>query len=164
MIIHRTLRCAGTAALALIAFTAFAQPAPTIRLYCHAVGGSAPEALGDREGHSVSVGEITCRVEGGPGDGGVMTGTTIYEWDKGNATLLSGIGVTRKPGATSTYQHSEGKMSLVMTDGKVSGSTGLGRGRYTMATGAAASLAGKTYSYTFKTTGPGQILVEVRND
>jgi hypothetical protein len=33
-----------------------------------------------------------------------------------------------------------------------------------MATGAAASLAGKTYSYTFKTTGQGQILVEVRND
>ena len=35
-------------------------------------------------------------------------------------------------------------LDFIMTDGKVTGSMGSGRGRYTMATGAAASLAGKT--------------------
>ena len=107
---------------------------------------------------------LTCRVEGGATDGGVLTGTTIYEWDKGVATLLSGLGVTRKPGATTAYQHTEGKQSLVMTDGKVTGATGSGRGRYTLATGAAAANNGKTYSYTFRTTAPGQFIVDVKND
>ncbi len=152
------------AALTLGSAGAFAQSGATAKLYCHAVGASPPEALGDREGHAITVGEITCRVEGGATDGGVLTGTTIYEWDKGSATMLSGIGVTRKPGATTAYQHTEGKQSLVMTDGKVTGAAGSGRGRYTMATGAAAVNNGKTYSYTFRTTAPGQFIVEVKND
>jgi len=77
---------------------------------------------------------------------------------------LSGLGVTRKPGATTAYQHTEGKQSLVMTDGKVTGATGSGRGRYTLATGAAAANNGKTYSYTFRSTAPGQFIVDVKND
>jgi hypothetical protein len=158
------LRCVGISGLALLATSAVSQSAPTSRLHCHSVGYSPAEPLGDREGHSISIGEVACRVEGGPGDGGTLTGTTIYEWDKTNATLLSGTGITRKPGATSAYQHIEGKASLVVIDGKVSGIAGSGRGRYTMATGAASSLAGKTYTYTFKSVGPGQILVEVRQD
>lgn len=144
--------------------TVAAQTSSNARLFCHAVGYNPPEALGDREGHSISIGEITCRVEGGPGDGGVLTGTTIYEWDKASGVLLSGIGITRKPGATTAYQHTEGKISLVMSNGKVVGSTGSGRGRYTMATGASVAMAGKTYSYTFKTTGPGQFVVDVVNE
>jgi hypothetical protein len=154
----------AVAALALGSAGAFAQSGSTARLYCHAVGASPPEALGDREGHAFSVGQITCRVEGGATDGGVLTGITIYEWDKGSATLLSGSGVTRKPGATTAYQHTEGKQALVMTDGKVTGAEGSGRGRYTMATGAAAVNNGKTYSFTFKTTAPGQLIVDVKND
>jgi len=156
--------CIAIAGLALASGTALAQSAPSSRLFCHVVGNSPPEPLGDREGHSISVGEITCRVEGGPGDGGVLTGTTIYEWDKTSGVLLSGIGVTRKPGATSAYQHTEGKIALVVADGKVTGSTGSGRGRTTVATGAAAALSGKAYSYTFKTTGPGQFVVDVKYD
>ncbi len=152
------------AALALGNAEVFAQSGATARLHCHAVGASPPEPLGDREGHAIAVGEISCRVEGGATDGGVLTGTTIYEWDKGVATMLSGIGVTRKPGATTAYQHTEGKQSLVMTDGKVSGATGSGRGRYTLATGAAAANNGKTYSYTFRTTAPGQFIVDLKND
>ncbi len=151
-------------ALSLASAGVAAQSGSAAKLHCQVVGSSAPESLGDREGHAISVGQITCRVEGGVGDGGVLTGTTIYEWDKGSAVMLSGIGITRKPGATSAYQHVEGKQSLVMTDGKVTGVTGSGRGRYTMATGAAASMAGKTYSYTFTTTGPNQLVVEVKND
>jgi hypothetical protein len=154
----------GVAVLALASAGAAAQSGSTAKLYCHSVGSSAPEALGDRDGHAISTGQITCRVEGGPGDGGVLTGTTIYEWDKGSAVMLSGIGITRKPGAITAYQHIDGKQSLVMADGKVTGATGSGRGRYTMATGAAASMAGKTYSYTFSTTGPNQFVVDVKND
>jgi hypothetical protein len=94
----------------------------------------------------------------------VLTGTTIYEWDRTNGVLLSGLGVTRKPGATTAYEHSGGKISLIIADGKVAGSTFSGRGRITMATGAAASLQGKTYSYSGKTTGPGQFNVDVKYD
>ncbi len=54
------------AALTLGSAGAFAQSGATAKLYCHAVGASPPEALGDREGHAITVGEITCRVEGGP--------------------------------------------------------------------------------------------------
>ena len=158
------LCCVGVAALALTSTVALAQSGQTARLYCHAVGSSQPEPLGDREGHAISIGEIACRVEGGLADGGLLTGTIIYEWDKANGVLLSGIGVTRKPGATTSYQHTEGKITLIMSDGKVTGYTGSGRGRHTMATGAAASLNGKTYSFTFKTVGPGQYVVDVTND
>ena len=101
---------------------------------------------------------------GGPSDGGVLTGKTIYEWDKTNGVLLSGSGVTRKPGATTAYQHSEGKISLIIADGKIAGSTFSGRGRITMASGAASSLQGKTYSYAGKTIGPGQFTIDVKYD
>ena len=154
----------GVAGAVLTTSGAFSQSGQTARLFCQTVGGGAPETLGDREGHSVSVGEVACRVEGGPQDGGVMTGTTIYEWDKTNGVLLSGVGVTRKPGALVTHQHSEGKISLIIADGKVAGSTFSGRGRITMATGAASLLQGKTYSYAGKTTGPGQLTVDVKYD
>ncbi len=153
------------AALALGSAGADAQSGSTVKLHCFSVGnGAPPEALGDREGHALSVGQVTCRVEGGPVDGGIFTGSTIAEWDKGSAVVLSASGVTRKPGAVLASQTTEGKQSLVMTDGKVTGMTGSGRGRYTLATGSAASLAGKTFSYTFNTTGPGQFLVEVKYD
>lgn len=156
--------CVCVAAFALLSAVAAAQSGTTARLHCHQVGNSLPEALGDREGHAVSVGEITCRVEGGPGDGGVLTGVAINEWDKGQAVVLSGSGVTRKPGGISAYQHTEGKLSVVMADGKVTGMTGSGRGRVTLATGTVAALAGKTYSYTFNTTGPGLFVVDVKYD
>jgi hypothetical protein len=144
---------------------AAAQSGTTAKLYCQSVGNAGvPEALGDREGHSIAAGLFTCRTEGGPGDGGILTGTNIIEWDKGNAVALSGSGITRKPGAVTAYQLTEGKQSLVMTDGKVTGATGSGRGRMTLATGAAASWAGKTFSYTVGTTGPGQFVVDVKYD
>lgn len=152
------------AALAMGSVGAAAQSGSTTRLHCHTVGSAAPEVLGDREGHAVSVSQHSCRVEGGLTDGGILTGITIAEWDKGHAVVLSATGITRKPGAVTAYQQTEGKSSLVMTDGKPSGMTGSGRGRYTLATGSAAALAGKTYSYTFSMTGPNQFVVEVKHD
>jgi hypothetical protein len=156
--------CICIAASALVSVGAAAQSGTTAKLYCHTVGNGAPEALGDREGHAISAGQFTCRVEGGPGDGGVLTGISINEWDKGNSVVLSASGVTRKPGAVIAYQQIEGKASMAMADGKVTGMTGAGRGRYVLATGTAAAYAGRTYSYTFSMTGPGQFVVDVKHD
>ena len=115
---HKLSLPSGLCAAALVmgSVGAAAQSGSTTRLHCHTVGSAAPEVLGDREGHAVSVSQHSCRVEGG------------------------------------------------LTDGKPSGMTGSGRGRYTLATGSAAALAGKTYSYTFSMTGPNQFVVEVKHD
>ncbi len=156
--------CIGIAGFVVMSASAFAQSGLSFRLLCFTVGGGAPEPLGDRDGHSISAGEASCRVEGGVMDGGILTGTAIFEWEKTNGVLLSGSGVTRKPGATAAYQNTEAKIALTLSDGKVVGSSGSGRGRYTMTTGAAAALSGKTYAYTFKSVGPGQIAYDVKID
>lgn len=158
------VHCMGVAALSLGCATALSQSVPTARLHCQNVGNSPPEALGDREGRGFSVTESTCRVEGGVGNGGVLTVSAIWDWDKGKAVLVSGMGVTRTPGATHSIQHTEGRMELVFADGKVVGATGSGRGRYVLTSGAASVLKGKTYSYTFKSVGPGQSVVDVTVD
>ncbi len=156
-------RCLGAvAASLLLCASAFAQTADSYRFICNTVGSNAPEPLGDREGHAISVSDYACRVEGGALDGGLLTGRTIYEWDKTNAVGLTGSGVTRKPGATTSYENTETKAALTMEGGKPAGVTGSGRGHYTMATGSAAALKGKSYSFTFKSSGPGQFVVDVK--
>jgi hypothetical protein len=156
------LRYVGAAALAALSAVAFAQVPPE-RLYCHSAGYSPPEQLGDREGHSIEVGQYACRSEGGLLDGGWLTGVSIWEYDKANAVLVSGTGITRKPGAGyAAFQQIEGKLALTLSDGKVTGASGTGRSRIVMATGAAAALKGKTVGFTFKITGPGQFVVDVK--
>jgi hypothetical protein len=54
------------------------------------------------------------------------------------------------------HQGTEGKVALTITDGKVTGFTGSGKVHWVVATGSAAPLAGKTFSYTVKSTGAGQ--------
>jgi hypothetical protein len=85
-------------------------------------------------------------------DGSLTTAQEIWEWDGPNAKLLLESGVIRKPGAIVTFELTEGKLALTMTDGKVTGFTASGKGRWPTASGTAASLAGK--SWTFK-AGPG---------
>ena len=75
--------------------------------------------------------------------GGVSTGKIIWEWDGTNAVLLSDSGVIRKPGSTLVYFGTEGKLALTMADGKVTGATAALKGQQQLATGSAASLAGK---------------------
>jgi hypothetical protein len=55
----------------------------------------------------------------------------------------------------------EGKLAVVMTDGKVTGVTTSGKGSYPMATGSWGSLAGKSFTYTSKATGPGLFEIDV---
>ena len=94
--------------------------------------------------------------------GGVSTGTIIWEWDGTNAVLLSESGVIRKPGSSLVYRGTEGKLALTMADGKVTGFTASLKGQQQLATGSAASLAGKSYNLTSKSTGPSQWTVEVK--
>jgi hypothetical protein len=155
--------CIATAAIALAAVAprAVAQD-NTFTITCQNVGSGAPEPLGDREGHSILVNDFSCRADSGPLSGAVWTGRAIWEFDKTNAVLVSGTGVVRKPGATVVYQDTAGKLALTMTDGNVTGFASTGRGSYLMAIGSAASLAGKSYTWTEKSTGPGQFAVELK--
>lgn len=93
-------------------------------------------------------------------DGGVMTSTNIYEWDGAKAVVLTGGGVSRKPGATAVHEVTEATITLVMTDGKVTGFTSAGKGVIKLATGSAASMNGKTYSYTARPTSPVEFVIE----
>jgi len=155
-------RVAVTLALSMLGAYSFAQTPIAFKCVCQNIGAPPQEPLGDREGHAVSVTSYTCRVEGGPLDGGVLTGTTIYEWDKTNATGLSGNGVGRRAGATLVYQLGEFKNALTTADGKITGFLGSGQGTYKMATGSAASLAGKTFSYVVRPTGSSQFAIDVK--
>jgi hypothetical protein len=166
MNLFRDLCGVATAVIALSATapSAIAQE-NTYTLTCQLVGTiGPPEPLGDRQGHAISVEADSCRVDSGPMSGGVLTGSAIWEWEGTNAVLLSANGVVRKPGATLVFQGTEGKLALTMTDGKVTGATGSGKGTNLMATGSAASLTGKPYSWMAKSTGPGQFTIEGKQE
>jgi hypothetical protein len=111
--------------------------------------------LGDREGHSLSVANDSCRAESGPMAGGVFNIVTVWEWDGPKAVLLTQSGVISKPGATAVLNGIDGNVVLTMTDGKVTGWTSTGRHLVVMATGDWASLKGKTIAFKAKPTGPG---------
>jgi hypothetical protein len=148
--------CFGS--LSVIAFALAVPSAKAQELHghivCRDVGAFAPEQLGDREGHALSIGQSSCQTTEGPMEGGVQTETNMWEWDGPKAKELSAYGVTRKPGATLTFQHPDGTLELTMTDGKPSGWTASGHGVVTLATGSWASLNDKKYEWTGKGTGP----------
>jgi hypothetical protein len=148
--------------LGVVGAASVAQTPLTFRFLCQSVGIGPQEALGDREGHNLSVTNYSCRVEGGPLEGGLVTGNTIYEWDKINGTGLAGNGVVRKPGATAVFQLADFKNTLTVADSKVTGFLATGHGTYKLATGSATSLAGKTFSYTSRPNGPGQFVVDIK--
>lgn len=156
----------GVAAVALAAAvgSALAQTPITHKAVCVFVGLGAMEPIGDRAGHALRVSPYSCLVEGGPMDGAVMTGTNIYEWDGAKAVVLSGDGVGRKPGSITSFKVIEGATTLTMTDGKVTGFTGSGKGVVNLASGSAAVLKGKTYSYTARSISPVQFVIETTFD
>jgi hypothetical protein len=153
----------ATAAIALGLFAPIAVADDiTFTFTCQAVGNGTPEPLGDREGHGISMSQTSCHANSGPVSGGVLTGTIVWEWDKTSGILLSGGGIVRKPGSTVAYTLAEGKIALVIADGKVTGAEASGRGTYVLAIGGAASLAGKSFTYTSKSSGPGQSQLDVK--
>lgn len=156
----------GAAALALVTatFSAMAQAPLTQKAVCVFVGVGAMEPIGDRAGHGLRVSPYSCLVENGPMEGAVMTGSNIYEWDGPKAVVLSGDGVGRKPGSITSFKVTEGATALTMTDGKVTGFAGSGKGVVNLASGSAAALKGKTYSYTARSISPVQFVIETTYD
>ena len=92
----------------------------------------------------------------GPPHGGVWTSYIMWEWDGPKAKELAGWAVGRKVGATQTCQDipEKGTNELTITDGKVTGWTASGQCVVTMGTGDFASMAGKTWYWNAKPTGP----------
>jgi hypothetical protein len=147
--------------LALATSVVFGQ---TWKTHCTSIGPGGPEPLGDREGHGLVVASSVCTVEGGPLNGGITTQQVIWEGDKGTATLLSGDGVTRKPGTIAAYRNTGGTLTTVMKDGKPAGWTTSGTSVITMAVGEAASMKGKSVSWTGKATGPRTYVIDSKLD
>ena len=131
---------------------------------CQSKDEGAPQQIGDREGHMMAIYDVTCRVVEGQPSGGVSSGKVIIEWDKTHATLIAGGGVLRSPSATSVFQNLEESGDATVVDGQVTGFASSGRGKIIWATGVAASAVGKSYSYTTKSTGPGESVVETLGD
>lgn len=97
--------------------------------------------------------------------GGLMTGSHVYEWQGPKAVGKGGYGVIRKPGGSMlVFVPSEMQNTLQLKDGKVVGFNATGQGTYTFASGDAASLNGRTYSYVAKPTGPGRFRVDTTYD
>jgi hypothetical protein len=144
----------------------FAQTSTPIaqRSTCMSIGTAPPEPVGDREGHTYSVNQYICQNQGGPFDGAVLTGTNIWEADKGISVMLTGGGVIRKPGMSAVFVLTEGRSSLTMADGKVTGFSGTAKGVYKVAAGTASSLVGKSFSSTFRSTGAGQFMIDTTID
>jgi hypothetical protein len=65
---------------------------------------------------------------------------------------------------TVVFQLGEGKLAPIITDGKVTGVTGTGSGRYVMAVGSSSSLAGKSFTHSSKPAGPGQFEIDVTRE
>lgn len=151
------------AALLAAVGPATAQPV-TYRLLCTNVGTNWAEPVGDRDGHSLQVGDAACVVQGGPLDGAVTTQQVVWEYDKGVGTLLSSQAISRKPGAMAVSVGRAGKLTLQMSDGRVTGWTGNGSFTYAMATGAAASLDKKNATWTGRPTGNRTYLLEITTE
>lgn len=146
-----------------VSSTVFSQDKITIKSVCTTTGSNPVEIVS--EGRGIQVSNFTCKVEGGPLDGGELTGMQIYDFQGANGVVLMGGGVVRKAGGAIVYQTTEGKIAVTMTDGKPTGFTASGKGVYKAGYGPDASpYAGKTYTYTVRATGPGQSVIESKND
>ncbi|MDM0002831.1 hypothetical protein QTI24_29865 [Variovorax sp. J22P240] len=156
----QAIHLAAFVVAATVSSGAFAQKPPMQKSVCQAVGFSPQEPVGDRDGHTYSVSSYSCQNQGGDFDGAILTGSTIWESEKGSSVALAGSGVIRRPGMSAVFVLTDGKSSLTMADGKVTGFSGTAKGVYKVAAGAAASLAGKTFSSTFRSTAGGQFVIE----
>ena len=156
------LRLLGAITLLTLSAGVSGQATPTsFKHSCLSVGMSPPEPLADRAGQSISIGDYVCTTEGGPLDGATVNGRSMTHFEGPKGTALSASGVTRKPGAQAVWVNSEGRTELKMSEGRVTGFEGTGRGRYVLGSGAFSALNGKGYSYKAYSTGPGRFAIDV---
>lgn len=149
----------ATAILALHSGAVCAQ-STTSKSSCTVMGATYLEPVGDRDGHSLQTSVANCRIEGGDFDGAVSSLHTVWEQDKLNGNVLSGDGVLRKPGAMASYRQISGQRTYVLKDGKVVGWTATGKAIYNLASGGFAAYAGKSFTWSARSTMPGQFAIE----
>jgi hypothetical protein len=158
------IACIVVAAPALLCAANVAQAkGESYRSYCNFFGAKGADKIGDRPDHNVTVGNVVCEVTGGVLEGGIMTAQTIYEWDGPKATLLMGNGVLRKDGMLVVYKHTEGHTEIVH-EGNVTHYNATGKGIVAFASGPAASMSGKTYTFKIVTPPVGKYYFEVTMD
>lgn len=160
----RTAIATTLAALAAILPSAAFSQAPTLRTVCTNHGPNVVEPIPDREGQSLLAAEATCVIQGGPMDGAVESQSNLWHYDKGSGTLLAGHAVARRPGQIAAAMTTSGTLTFQMTEGRVTGWSATGKGRYLLGTAAAASLAGRSFSWTATPTGPRSYVVAVTLD
>jgi hypothetical protein len=127
---------------------------------CQNIGRPSIEQFGAEAGQSLQEVSFSCSVSDGLLKGGAMTATFLWLIQGTDRTLLSGQGAVRSPDGILVFQHQEGKFKIEMKDGKPSGWSASGRGRYVAASGAAAAVNGKTYRSKASPTGPMSYVVE----
>ncbi|MGE0315356.1 MAG: hypothetical protein AB7P21_27385 [Lautropia sp.] len=148
--------------LATVATPAAAQGGAKDRAICQSIGPSSIEPVSN--GVVLQAIQYSCRVEGGAMNGAIMTGEQRYEIEGAKGRLVTGSGATRVPGGTLVYAIDQGATTLAITDGKVTGSSGSGKGHYVAAYGAVAAMAGKTFNYTVHATGPFTFVIDFANE
>ncbi|HVL55984.1 MAG TPA: hypothetical protein VM491_05740, partial [Burkholderiaceae bacterium] len=105
----------------------------TDRATCHLAGPPAMEPVGqDAMMQAVT---YTCRVEGGPLEGAVMTGNAIYRYKQGTGEWLANHGVIRRHDGLMVYRGQEGNVKLQMKEGQITGWTGTGKNTVPAAAG-----------------------------
>jgi hypothetical protein len=153
------------AAVFVLALGAAANPAhaqgTSIRTLCTDPGPHLNEPMPGREEQSILEGSGTCVIQGGPMDGAVETQHKLWHFDKAGGSLVSLHAVARKPGSMAVYVNDAGTLDFRTTEGKVTGWTASGKGRYVLGTGAAAAFSGKSVSWTAVPTGPRTYIVSV---
>lgn len=152
------IRCWSAALVALACAAAQAQV-----VSCTTHSPSAVEPLSDRLGHGVQLVSATCTDPAGAREA-VTTIQAVWEQDFTGSRLLTGDALVRTRGAVMAYHLSEGAQYPVMKDGRPAGWTATGRGIYTLASGAAASLLNRTFCWIARSTGPQRWLLELRLD
>jgi hypothetical protein len=120
---------------------------------CRNIGLGQSQPLGDREGHTVAVGDFICETTDGGLKGVVWTGTATWEWDGTKAKELYGGGVGRRPGTLNVYRDLDGEIELIMTDGKPTGWKGSTHGVNLLSTGDWAPQSNKKWTWTGHSTG-----------
>lgn len=164
MPIRRRLCLPIACAMAVTAFstTAAAQDKGNYRNVCQRTDAIAPMAF--ENGRAVAVNHFTCQIEGGFMDGGTLIGMQVYELKGPEGRLVPGGGHSQKPGSMVVYDTTEGTLALNIVDGKVTGSSSAGKGRYRSTYGAASAYDGKSFVYSTRSTGPTSFVIEVMHE
>lgn len=113
------------------------------------------------QGQTAEVTHFKCRLTGGLLDGFEATGTNIWEPDKrGGRTLLGSLAIAQKGESTIVYEVDQGTRKRRTIKGRSVGWESTSLGWYRLATGSAASLAGKSFNSVARYTGPGTFTID----